>query len=158
MSIYQVRVRRFTYPRLGGDELTGGINWLIPDATVVASERLDSLHEHLSLQLQRDDYLQAVNEIGEAVQRLGYNLLEIEISELVDQTVGATILGASGLGGVVQLKAKNPILTAFAALAGGYLGNLAAKQVSRYEVVYRFSPSPSGWTLAPVQILDDTSA
>jgi hypothetical protein len=151
MSIYRVHVRRHTYPRLEDGGLAGGINWLIPDAVITASERPDSLREHLSLRLQRDDYLQAVNEIAEAVQRLGYNLLEIEISELVDQEVKAMIFGTVALGGAAHSKAKNPWLTAFAALAGGYLGHWAAAQMKRYEVAYRFSPSPSGWTLAPVE-------
>lgn len=150
MSIYRVSVRRHTYPRLEDGGLAGGINWLIPDAVITASERPDSLREHLSLGLQRDNYVQAVNEIGEAVQRLGYDLLEAEISELVDQEVRAMIFGAATLGGAAHSKARIPWLTALAALAGGYLGNRAAAQLRRFEVVYRFSPSPSGWTLAPV--------
>jgi hypothetical protein len=154
MSIYRVHVRRHTYPRLGNEGLSTGINWPIPDAVIIASEQPDSLHEHLSLQLARDDYLQAANEIGEAVQRLGYTLLNIEIRELVDKTVEATILGAAGPGGVIHLKMKNPLLTAIVMLVGGYIANRVATQLKRYEVVYRFSLSPSGWTLNPIERMD----
>jgi|GEM_PF-6451999 len=151
MSIYRLSARRHTYPRLEDGGLAASINWLIPDAAVTTNERQDSLRENLSLQLERDDYLQAANEITEAVQRLGYDLLGIEISELVNQEVRAMIFGAATLSGAAHSKVRNPWLTAFAALAGGYLGNRAAAQLRRYEVLYRFSPSPSGWTLAPVE-------
>jgi hypothetical protein len=150
MSIYRIHARRHTHPRLGNEGLPGGINYLIADAVIVGNERLDSFRESLSLQLERDDYLQAVNEIGGAVQQLGYSLLEIEISELIDQTVQATILGALGLGGATHSKARSPLLTAIATLAGGYAANRVAAQLRRYEVVYSFSPSPSGWALMPV--------
>ena len=151
MSIYRVHVRRHTYPRLEDEGIASGINWLISDASVTASERPDSLREHLSIQLNRDDYLQAVNEIAEVVQRLGYDLLEIEISELVDRAVGAMVFSAAGLGATAHSKARNLWLTALVAVVGGYLGHWAATQMRPHEVVYRFSPSPSGWTLAPAE-------
>jgi len=151
MSIYRVHVRRHSYPRLEDGGIAGSINWLIPDASITTSERPDSLREHLSLQLRRDNHLQAVNEISEAVQRLGYTVLEIEVSELVSQEAGALIIGAATLGGAAHSKVRSAWLTTFAAVVGGCLGSWAATQMARHKVVYRFSPSPTGWTLAPVE-------
>jgi len=149
MSIYRVQALRHTHPRLGHEGLAGGINWLISDTAIVEVEQPDSHREYLSLQLRRDEHLQAVNEISEAVQRLGYTLLNIEISELVGQTVEATVFSAAGTGGVVHAKTDNPLLTLLAAIVGGFVANRVAAQLRRYEVVYRFAPSPSGWVLRP---------
>src|SRR5262249_54995978 len=115
MSVYRIgiQVHRHTHPRLDNEGLRRGINWLISDAAIIDFEQLDSLHERLSLQVEREDYREAQNEVIEAVQRLGYTLLEIEISELVDQAVKATILGAVSVGGAAHAKARNPWLTAF---------------------------------------------
>jgi hypothetical protein len=65
MSVYQVRARRHTYPRLGNKSLSKQtVNWLIPDATVLGIDDDRRQIVSIELKLDRDDYRTAIVEIA----------------------------------------------------------------------------------------------
>src|ERR1700749_3638436 len=99
MSLYRIKARRHTHPRLGEEGLSAAvINWLIPDARIIELSESSASELRLALELERDDYQSAISEISVALQQAGYSLFNAEVSELVERTVGAIVTGAVTVG------------------------------------------------------------
>ena len=127
MTMYRVRARRLTYPRLGGEGISQiAIEWLISDAVLVNHEEIDSLHVDIALHLDREDPLEATNDVIGALQRLGYSVINLDVDELVGRIAETTLLSALGAGGTAHATTKNPLIALIAALGGAYVGRWAA--------------------------------
>jgi hypothetical protein len=151
MTLYRVRARRHTHPRLGSEGISrAAIEWLISDALLARVEEIDSLHVDVALHLDREDHLEAANEVIEALQRLGYSVVNLEVDELVSHTAETAFLSALGIGGTAHAKTKNPLLALIAAIGAACVGHWVASQMEHFETTYRFTRSMSGWQLVPV--------
>lgn len=158
MTPYRVRARtrRHTHPRLGNGGISqAGIEWLIPNAVLAGRQEIDSLHVDVALSLDCENHLEAANDVIVALQRLGYSVVNLEVDELVDRATETMILSALGIGGTTQAKTKSPLIALLAALGGGYVGRLVGSQIKRFEPIYRFVPSASGWRAVPVKTHED---
>jgi 5-carboxymethyl-2-hydroxymuconate isomerase len=142
MSVYEIRARRHTHPRLGSEVLSQqAVNWLLPDAIVMDIVDDGRRFVSIRLELDRGEYQAAIAEIAEALQRVGYSLLNAEVSEWVDRSVRAMLLSALAIGGGTAAASKKPLAAGVAALIAALIAREVESRMRRLEVVYRFMPS-----------------
>lgn len=142
MSVYQIHARRHTHPRLGHEHLSRQIiNWLLPEATVLALNYDRLQFVSIMLELDRSDYQAGIAETAEALQQAGYSLLNAEVSEWVDRSVDAMVLSALTIGGSTGAATKKPVMAGVAALIAALVAREVESRMRRLEVVYRFAPS-----------------
>lgn len=158
MSIYRIRARSHTHPRLGNAGLSvEEICWALPKATVVELSNSEPPFVTLELHLEPEAglpelnaHLATVNEIIGALQRLGYSTLNATVGELVDRSVEAAVGGALTTTAGTRVVTKNPLALILAALAGAIAATWVESQLRRFEVTYQLVPARSGWVLTPI--------
>lgn len=151
MSNYRVRARRHTHPRLGDERLSPQVvEWLIPDAQVFEVDDDPQQLLSFTVVMRRKRHQAAIEEIAVALQQAGYSLLDAEVDELVDRSVDAMVASALAIGGGTGVVTKNPIASAVAAIIAAVLAREVESRIRRFEVVYRFVPSPRGWVAEPL--------
>lgn len=150
MSIYNVRARRHTHPRLAEEPpLAAVLEWRLPEARLAESVSSAEGFLDFSVELESEDHLEAINQLIEASERIGYSVIDANVEEWIGREVEGVAVSALGAGGAVQAKIGNPVLSLAVALAAGYIGHQVGAQLGRFEVVYHLVPASSGWVLEP---------
>ncbi len=103
----------------------------------------------LDVTLDRDDHQAALNDLFVLAQQFGYDLLNGEISKLVDSAVEGAILTGLG-GGALGATSNNGFVALIAAAGGALAGWFAGSSLKRVEIVYEVRPNPIGhWIFSP---------
>jgi hypothetical protein len=125
---------------------------LIPGSAVRHVVSRDDGTHHIELEVERPSHPAAMTEIEGAIARLGLDVAEAEIAELITNELAGAVVGGGGgaLGGVAT---ENPLafvlLTGLGTLGGTVVGSLIETVVARYEAgrdPYR------GWTVTRVDL------
>jgi hypothetical protein len=105
---------------------------------------------HVAFERRESDHVAAFNDVFVALQQLGYQALEADVTEWVDQMVESAIVGGLG-GGTLASGSENRELMLFAVLTGALAGAIAGSQLRKVKAVYEVVPVyPAGWTLREV--------
>lgn len=100
----------------------------------------------LDVTLKRPSPEVALNDLFGLAQRVGYTLVNGEISKVVSAAVEGAVLTAAG-GGALGTTSENGWITAIAACGGSLIGALVGSQMKRVEVGYQVRPNfNGGWT------------
>ena len=108
---------------------------LIPDATVheITSDG-PGYGATLDIELERQTREEEINEISAAAQRLGYSIVNGEVSAWVNAETQGIIAGAiSGAGFGFAL--EKPEVALILAIAGGLAGSWVASRLAHYEPI-----------------------
>jgi hypothetical protein len=135
-----------------GDRLTPETLSGVVEGVVVNSIEHHALGYPASIdvELARPTQAEALDDLFEATQRLGYTMIDGEISEVVDATVQSVGFGAvTGLG--LGAAVKSPVLALVLGVVGGLAGDLVSSELMNHELVYSFrGVYPSGWEITAV--------
>jgi hypothetical protein len=105
---------------------------------------------HVAFERRESDHVAAFNDVFVALQQLGYQAIEADVTEWVDQIVETAIVGGLG-GGTLASGSENGELMLFAALVGALAGAIAGSRLRNVKAVYEVVPVyPAGWTLQKV--------
>ncbi len=155
MNTYSLRLRPAGYygvtrwgpPSLAAETVTDAL-----EGSVVRSLVADTTGGlNLDLQLQRPSHEQALDDIVVALQQIGWNVIDVTVTEWVDSAVQGIVLGGLGFGAAGSAT-HDPGIMLIAGLAGAVVGGIAGSLVRNAKVVYQVQRAyPAGWVLTPVQ-------
>ncbi len=147
MNTYRIRTRPIVW---AAPEITHETLEQLLDVTIRDLTRTSDGNYQLDLTLRREGHYKAFNEIFIALQQLGYEAVEAQVSEWADQIVEGTVAGILS-GGVVASPSENAEVMLLAAVIGGLAGAFAGSHVKKLKVTYEVVPAyPSGWTLKEI--------
>ena len=147
MNTYKIRVQPTAWAT---SELTHEALAQLLDANLREVVRVPEGGFHVAFERRESDHVAAFNDVFVALQQLGYQALEADVTESVDQMVESAIVGGLG-GGTLASGSENGELMLFAALIGALAGAIAGSQVRKVKTVYEVVPVyPAGWTLQEV--------
>jgi hypothetical protein len=101
--------------------------------------------ELLQVVLRRPTHREAFEEIVRAVTQAGYSVLELEVSEIVDEAATGAMLGLLG-GGAPGALADNPFVAFLGAAAGWWAGREVGASMRKVGAIHRYQFfSTGGW-------------
>lgn len=147
MNTYKIRVQPTAWAT---SELTHEALAQLLDGKLREVVRLPEGSFHVAFERREGDHVAAFNDVFVALQQLGYQAIEADVTEWVDQMVESAIIGGLG-GGTLASGSESGELTLFAALFGALAGAIAGSQLRKVKAVYKVVPVyPAGWTLQEV--------
>lgn len=147
MNTYKIRAQPTAWAT---SEPTQDVLAQLLDAKLREVVRVPEGGFHVAFERHETDHVAAFNDVFVALQQIGYQAIEADVTEWVDQMVESAIVGGLG-GGTLASGFESGELMLFAALFGALAGALAGSQVRRVKAVYVVVPvHPAGWTLQEV--------
>lgn len=147
MNHYSVKVH--VRPELRYGSLLGGVSLPqvlargIQDVIISQWQSAPTGGEHLWLELSRPSDGELLAEIEAAAVQVGYALVDAEVEEFVNNAMRGAIIGFCG-GGATGATTRNPLLTAIAAVIGGYVGERVGASIRTLVATHRYQLHRSG--------------
>jgi hypothetical protein len=129
MNTYKIRAQPTAWAT---SEPTQDVLAQLLDAKLREVVRVPEGGFHVALERHETDHVAAFKDVFVALQQIGYQAIEADVTEWVDQMVESAIVGGLG-GGTLASGSESGELMLFAALFGALAGALAGSQVRRVK-------------------------
>jgi hypothetical protein len=154
MNTYRIVARpdiRYAISTVEPPLTTAMLMQAIPDAVIREVSQYQWGPRVIDLGLDRDSHDEALNRIAPVLQRFGFSVAEVIVSEWASDAAEAAVRLLLG-DGVVDAAATNPFAGALVAVAGVVAGAVVSKQEKKLRARYEAHQLYSGaWSYAKIE-------